>query len=73
MNDQEGKDRMYGDREGLEAKKPDLVQSCRGLREAQPAKGEGEGDSARKNDAPEDALVRYPTIEASPANKLLSK
>src|SRR6266700_1535755 len=71
MKEQKGKDRIHGNRKEGEAKEPDLVQSCWSLGKAQPAEGKREGNTAREEHAPEDALMRDPTIQAAPSNKLL--
>ena len=73
MKEDKGGDGVYGEGKECEAEDPDLVEPCWSLGEAQPAKGQGEGDGARENHSPEDALVHYPAVEAALTDKLLRK
>src|SRR5579884_734553 len=76
MNNDKGERRSQRKREEREAKEPDLIERHLGgrcLSEAQPAKGQREGNKAREKDPPEDALMSEPAIEATTANKLLSE
>ena len=71
MNDDEGENSIGGENEERKAEKPDAIEASGGLCKTQPAKGQWEGNHAREQDAPKNALMRQPAIEAALANKAL--
>src|SRR6266487_2857300 len=71
MNDYKGNKRIRGKSKEWETKEPDTIETRRGLRETQPAKGQREGNQTGEHHAPEDALVRDPAIQAAPTDKRL--
>src|SRR5438034_11737970 len=73
MKEQKGKDRIHVNRKEGETEEPDLVQSCWSLGKAQPPEGKREGNTAREEHSPEDALVRDPTVKATSTDKLLGE